>query len=119
MPMQTQMQMGDADVMVVGGVEDVVFPYIYNLLNRIGPVNSSRNDDPQGASRPYDEDRGGYIATEGASCLILEDYEHAKARGANIYAEIVGYGNASDGEVQYQRPREDGLGLIRAATSAI
>lgn len=93
--------MGDADVMVAGGVDDVVTPYCFNMLNRIGPVNASRNDDPHGASRPFDEDRGGYIATEGASCLIIEEYEHAVARGAKIYCEIAGYGNASDGETSF------------------
>lgn len=88
-------QYGDADVMVAGGCEAT----ICNI--GIGAFTSARtlsrhNDEPQKASRPYDKDRDGFVMAEGAAVIILEEYEHAKARGAKIYAEIVGYGQTAD-----------------------
>jgi 3-oxoacyl-[acyl-carrier-protein] synthase II len=82
--------------MIAGGVEDACNPFCYNWLNRTGAVCSSI-EDPKAASRPFDDDRDGYIATDGASVVVLEEYEHAKARNAHIYCEVTGFGNASDG----------------------
>jgi 3-oxoacyl-[acyl-carrier-protein] synthase II len=79
----------------------------------------SFHDRPGQASRPFTNDRDGYVPADGSSCMILEDLEHAKRRGARIYAEIVGIGNNSDGEANYASPREDGLGLIRCAAESL
>jgi 3-oxoacyl-[acyl-carrier-protein] synthase II len=86
---------GDADVMLSGGTHSMIHPFGvtgFNLLTAL----STRNDDPTRASRPFDRDRDGFILGEGAGMLILEDLEHAKARKANIYGEVVGYGSTAD-----------------------
>ncbi len=86
---------GDADVMISGGAHSMIHPFGvtgFNLLTAL----STRNDDPQRASRPFDRDRDGFVLSEGAAVLILEELEHAKARGAHIYGEITGYGSTSD-----------------------
>ena len=79
---------------------------------------STRNDDPKGASRPYDIDRDGFVASNGAGCVVLEEYEHAKARGAKIYAEVIGFGMSSDA-YHITLPPEDGEGARKCMTAAI
>jgi len=88
-------QYGDADVVVAGGCEATITNLGVGAFTAARAL-SKRNDEPQKASRPYDKDRDGFVMGEGAGVLILEEYEHAKARGAKIYAEIVGYGQTAD-----------------------
>ncbi len=111
-------QYGDADVMVAGGAEAAVCPIGIAGFIACRAMSTNFNNDPTKASRPYDKDRDGFVMGEGAGALILEEYEHAKARGAKIYAEVVGYGLAGDA-YHITAPAEDGDGGFRAMKMAI
>lgn len=111
------MRLGKADVMVVGGSESAVIP---SGIGGFGSMQalSTRNDDPQTASRPFDKDRDGFVLGEGAGALILEELEHAKARGAKIYAELVGTGLSADAyHITASHP--EGLGAMEAMRLAV
>ena len=108
---------GDADVMLGGGAESIITPIGVAgfAANR---ALSTRNDAPEQASRPFDADRDGFVIAEGAAVLVLENLEHAKARGATIMAELTGYGASSDA-VHITQPAEDGEGAVRAMKMAL
>ncbi|WP_428688229.1 beta-ketoacyl-ACP synthase II [Roseibium sp.] len=109
---------GEADVMVAGGTEACIDRVSYAGFCAAKAMSSKRNDDPSHASRPFDQDRDGFIMGEGAGILILEDYEHARARGANILVELAGYGTTADAyHVTASSP--DGEGGLRAMRQAL
>jgi 3-oxoacyl-[acyl-carrier-protein] synthase II len=108
---------GAADVMIAGGSEAAITPMGIGGFGALRAL-STRNDEPQRASRPFDKDRDGFIVGEGAGVLILEEYERAKARGARIYAELVGYGMSADA-YHITAPSEDGDGAFRVMRAAI
>ena len=114
---QRLIEYGDADIMIAGGAESTV-----SLLGMGGFCSakalSTRNDDPEAASRPWDAGRDGFVLGEGAGVLVLEEYEHAKARGAKIYCEVAGYGMSSDA-YHITAPAEGGEGAARSMTNAL
>lgn len=110
-------QMGDADVMVVGGAEMATTPVGLGGFAAARAL-SVRNDNPQAASRPWDKDRDGFVLSDGAGVLVLEEYEFAKARGANIYAELCGFGMSGDAH-HMTSPPPDGSGAAHSMRNAI
>lgn len=110
-------QYGDADVIISGGTEAAVTALAVGGFCAMRAL-STRNDDPQAASRPFDTERDGFVMSEGAAYLVLEELEHALARGAHIYAELAGYG-ATDDAFHITAPTEDGEGSARAMLAAI
>ena len=112
-----QIRDGYADVMLSGGSEAPLAPLCYGAFTNIRAM-STRNDDPEHACRPFDKDRDGFVMGEGAAVLLLEEYEHARARGAKIYAEVLGYGCSNDAH-HMTAPRPDGTQAARAVQRAL
>jgi 3-oxoacyl-[acyl-carrier-protein] synthase II len=110
--------LGDADVMLAGGAEAAVCRIGIAGFCACRALSTAYNDQPEKASRPFDRDRDGFVMGEGAGVLVLEDYEHAKKRGAKIYAELIGYGLSGDA-YHMTAPAEDGNGGFRAMQMAI
>ena len=111
-------QHGDADVMICGGAEAAITPLGLGSFASARALSASFNDAPEKASRPFDSGRDGFVLSEGAGILVLEEYERARARGANIYCLLSGYGMSADG-YHITAPLEDGRGAARSMTNAM
>ena len=108
---------GDADVMLAGGAEHATTPLAIGGFCTARAM-STRNDQPEQASRPFDRDRDGFVLSNGAGCLVLEELEHARQRGANIYAEVIGFGMSGDA-FHITLPPKDGEGARKCMTAAM
>ncbi|KAI1625106.1 3-oxoacyl-synthase II [Exophiala viscosa] len=109
---------GEGDVMIAGGAEACIHPLAIGGFARSRSLATNFNDEPHLSSRPFDKDRSGFVIGEGAACVILEELEHARNRGARIYAELVGYGNSADAH-HLTAPRGDGSGALLAMKKAL
>jgi 3-oxoacyl-[acyl-carrier-protein] synthase II len=109
---------GGADVMLAGGAEAPLAPLVFGAFDIIRAMSSNSNAEPQSASRPFDAMRDGFVMAEGSAVLVLEGYEHAQARGADIYAEIIGYATTTDA-YHMTAPRPDGAQAARAMREAL
>ena len=109
---------GDANVMIAGGAESCIHPLAIGGFARSRSLATDFNAKPEASSRPFDTARAGYVISEGAACVVLEELEHAKNRGVRIYAELAGYGCSADAH-HLTAPREDGAGALLAMNKAL